>query len=116
MKTAIGMLLVIGMLGMLVMILLMFDRIIMSPTVTASVSLTEAQKRESLLMPKIDSPAWKEWVGKYGDTAESWEMFTLMFHTKYVGNLDRRLIAVEKMLAVTNKTDPNGLTAVTKPN
>lgn len=67
--------------------------------------LTEVQRRDNLLMPKAGSTAHKEWVEKYGDNADSWEMFTLSFHTKYLAGMDKRLQAVEKKLA--QYPDPN---------
>ena len=67
-----------------------------SPQDCNGVQLTDAAKREYLLMPQKDSQPWKDWVVKYGDTAESWELFTLGFHSKYLGELNARITKLEK--------------------
>ena len=75
------------------------------------VGLSEQQRREVLLMPKPDSAAWQEWVGKYGDNADSWELFTLQFHTKYLSRFDARLRKIERML---EPNEPNEVRAADK--
>jgi hypothetical protein len=58
--------------------------------------ISEEGRRDNYLMPAKDSQPWKDWVAKYGDTAESWELFTLGFHSKYMGELNARITKLEK--------------------
>lgn len=64
---------------------------------------SDEDRRVNYLMPQKDSPAYKEWVAKYGDTADSWQMFTLGFHSKYLNELNQRITKLEKA------ADPNGV-------
>jgi hypothetical protein len=66
--------------------------------------LTDDARRASYLMPQKDSPAWKEWVSKYGDTADSWELFSIGFHTRYLSELSQRITKLEK---VNDTNEPN---------
>lgn len=61
-----------------------------------SKGLTDETRRGHLLMPQKDSPTYKEWVAKYGDSANSWELFTLSFHTRYMQELTKKVNALSK--------------------
>jgi len=62
----------------------------------ASGGITDEARRASYLMPQRDSQPWKDWTAKYGDTADSWELFSIGFHTRYLGELNQRLTKLEK--------------------
>ena len=53
--------------------------------------LTDEARRQFYLMPPKDSEDWQEWVAKYGDTADSWELFTIGYHTNYLKQLTARV-------------------------
>lgn len=73
--------------------------------------LTEDARRAHYLMPRAGTKAHTEWVEKYGDTADSWELFSIQFLTTYV----QRLTATVKELhadpnetvVITDRSDPN---------
>ncbi len=67
--------------------------------------ITETHRREHLLMPSKGSEPFKQWVAEYGDTADSWELFTIDFHTKYISELDKRIKALTA--AIEAYPDPN---------
>lgn len=67
--------------------------------------ITEEQRRSHLLMPNKTSEPFKAWVAEYGDTADSWLLFTVDFHTKYIGQLDKRIQALTAALEAY--PDPN---------
>ena len=72
---------------------------------TPKPGLTEAQRREHLLMPQAGSDTHSEWTAKYDDTADSWQLFTLSFHTRYLQQLNARVGALERRM--TDPNDPN---------
>jgi len=67
--------------------------------------ISEEARRENLLMPAKDSKTYTEWVEKYGDNAESWTLFTTVFHTKYMIEMNQRLTALEQQLTDPNKVE-----------
>lgn len=72
----------------------------------ASSGISDEARREHYLMPQKDSPAWKDWTAKYGDTADSWCLFTIGFHTKYLSELNKRLTLLEK---AQDTNEPNAV-------
>lgn len=58
--------------------------------------VTEENRRANYLMPQKDTATYKEWVTKYGDSAESWELFTLSFHTRYLQELTKKVNALSR--------------------
>lgn len=56
----------------------------------------DTDRRAFYLMPKKDSADWKAWTDKYGNSADSWEMFTMGFHTRYLNELNKRITVLEK--------------------
>jgi len=72
----------------------------------AGSKLTEEARRASYLMPQKDSPTWKDWTAKYGDTADSWELFSIAFHTRYLGELNQRITKLEKARDVNEPNQP----------
>jgi hypothetical protein len=56
-------------------------------------------------MPQAGSKVQTNWISKYGDSAESWELFTIGFHSRKLMELDKRLTAIQAQLALY--PDPN---------
>jgi hypothetical protein len=74
--------------------------------------IADSDRREHLLMPNKDSKAYTEWVARYGDSAESWELFTLGFHTRYINQLTKQIRMLTEALQAY--PDPNDI--ITDPN
>jgi len=73
------------------------------PSPIARIALSDEARRANYLMPQKDSKAYTEWVAKYGDSADSWQLFSIAFHTKYLSELNQRVCALELIMSDPNK-------------
>lgn len=58
------------------------------------------------LMPTVNSQAHKDWIEKNGDSADSWELFTVHFHTQFLKQLDGQIKQLVRFAAVIDAAHP----------
>lgn len=63
-------------------------------------------RRDHYLMPKVGGELHAQWVENYGDSADTWEMFTIGFHTKYMSQLNERVRVLEAAV-LPEPNEPN---------
>lgn len=64
-----------------------------------SQKLTDEARMGIYLKLPADSNDYAKWTGRFGDSAESWELFNMRFLLRYANAAHKRLNALEKELA-----------------
>jgi hypothetical protein len=74
--------------------------------------LTDEKKCENLVLLKTGTEAYATWVAEYGDSPESWQLFTIKLHTKYMIELHNKIQVLQTRLDAY--PDPNEIIKISE--